>query len=115
VVKDDSEVVGVMSSRDAGGRMGFVLRQQSRVADLMTRTVATVSPDTTIRRVANLMQGHSIGCLPVVDGGRVVGILTVSDLLQLLGRGVERPARPVRRGLHHRVPHRKQKTASGMW
>jgi CBS domain-containing protein len=47
--------------------------------------------------------------VPVVDRGRLVGILTVSDLLELLGRGGDRPARPERHGLHHRVPHRKQK------
>jgi acetoin utilization protein AcuB len=109
-------VTGVLSDRDAGGRSGAGMRARSRVAELMTTSVVTVGPEETIRRSANLMRGRTIGCLPVVEGTRLVGIVTVSDLLQLLGRGVARPARPSRRGLHHRVPHRKGgKGAFGVW
>ena len=115
VVMADSGVTGVLSDRDAGGRSGASIRQRSRVSDLMTPSVVTVEPDTTIRKVANLMRGRTIGCMPVLDGKRLAGIVTVSDLLQILGRGVARPARPERRGLHHRVPHRKHKGAFGVW
>ena len=38
-----------------------------------------------------LMRGHGAGCLPVVENGRLVGIVTVSDLMELIGRGSERP------------------------
>jgi CBS domain-containing protein len=51
----------------------------------------------------------------VIDGKRLVGIVTVSDLLELLGRGIDRPAKPARRGLHHRAPHRKGKGDFGIW
>jgi CBS domain-containing protein len=115
VVVADSTVLGVLSSRDAGGRNGASIRTRARVGDLMTTAVVTVDPSTTIRRTANLLRGRTIGCVPVVDGSRLVGIVTVSDLLDVLGRGVARPARPTRRGLHHRVPHRKQKGAFGIW
>ena len=115
VVMDDSTVAGLLSDRDAGGRSGASLRARSRVGDVMTTPVVTVGPSMTIRQVANLMRGRTIGCVPVVEGKRLVGIVTVSDLLELLGRGVERPARPERRGLHHRVPHRKRKGAFGAW
>lgn len=115
VVMADSGVTGVLSDRDAGGRNGASVRARSRVSDLMTTSVVTVDADTTIRRIANLMRGRTIGCVAVVDGRRLVGILTVSDLLELLGRGVARPARPTRRGLHHRVPHRKRRGGSGVW
>jgi acetoin utilization protein AcuB len=116
VVTADSTVLGVLSNRDAGGRNGASIRSRSRVGDLMTTSVVTVDPNTTIRRTANLLRGRTIGCVPVVDGTRLVGIVTVSDLLELLGRGIARPARPTRRGLHHRVPHRKQKGgALGVW
>jgi CBS domain-containing membrane protein len=77
----------------------------------MTAPVLTVDSATTIRRTANLMRGRSIGCVPVVDAGRLVGIVTVSDLLALLGRS----SVPERRGLNHRVPHRKQRVGSGLW
>jgi CBS domain-containing protein len=80
----------------------------------MSTAVATVGPDETIRRVANLMRGRTIGCVPVLDKKeRLVGIVTVSDLLELLGRGIDRPLQPARRGLHHRTPHRKMRGASG--
>jgi acetoin utilization protein AcuB len=115
VVVDDSKVAGLLSDRDAGGRSGASLRARSRVGDVMTTPVVTVGPSTTIRKIANLMRGRTIGCVPVVDGKRLVGIVTVSDLLELVGRGVGRPARPERRGLHHRVPHRKRKGAFGAW
>jgi acetoin utilization protein AcuB len=115
VVVADSKVAGILSDRDAGGRNGGSIRAGVRVSDLMTSPVVTVEPDTTIRRIANLMRGRTIGCVPVVDRTRVVGIVTVSDLLEVLGRGVERPARPARRGLHHRAPHRKRNRAFGAW
>jgi acetoin utilization protein AcuB len=107
--------VGVLSARDAGGRNGAAIRAHSSVADLMTHSVVTVSPDETIRKVANLMRGRTIGCVPVVQGQRLQGIVTVSDLLALLGRGVDRPAQPARRVLHYRTPHRTHKRASGVW
>jgi len=115
VVMADSKVVGVLSARDAGGRKGTELRDRSSVADLMTSPAITVDHDTTIRRIANLMRGRTIGCVPVLKGTRLVGIVTVSDLLQLVGGGVGRAAEPPRHGLHHRVPHRKQKSSYGVW
>jgi predicted transcriptional regulator len=50
----------------------------------------------TVRQAATLMRGWSIGCLPVVDGQGLVGIVTVSDLLGLIARGEARV--PVRNG-----------------
>ena len=115
VVTDGAAVKGVLSQRDAGGRSGANIRAQHTVAELMTSSVVTVSPEDTVRRTANLMRGRTIGCLPVVDRKRLVGIVTVSDLLDLLGRGIDRPMPAQRRGLHHRVPHRKIKRAYGAW
>jgi CBS domain-containing protein len=76
----------------------------------MTRHTVTIDPQETVRRAANVMRGRTIGCLPVIRGGRLVGIVTVSDLLELLGRGIDRPAKAERRGLHYRRPHRKGKS-----
>lgn len=116
VVTRGADVVGVLSDRDAGGRDGAVLRSARTVADLMTERVLTVEPATTVRKAANLMRGRSIGCLVVTDHGRVKGIITVSDLLELIGRGVERPvAETTRRTLRHRAPHQKRHVAYGVW
>ncbi len=91
VVTQAGRIVGLLSARDVGGIKRARARGLHRVADLMTQRVVTISPTTPIRRAANVMRGHAIGCLVVVSGGRVVGIVTVADLLELMGRGLDRP------------------------
>ena len=116
VVSDGARVVGVLSDRDVGGRNGAPIRNNRIVSDLMTERVVTVSPTRTVRQAANLMRGRSIGCLVVSDRGRVAGIITVSDLLTLLGRGEERPTTTGKRWtLKHRAPHRKRSSSAGVW
>lgn len=115
VVMDRSEVVGVLSDRDAGSRAGTAVRAGRTVAELMTRHVVTMSPTQTVRQAANLMRGRTIGCVPIVDRGGLVGIVTVSDLLEVLGRGIDRPAKPARPSATHRAPHRRQTRASRAW
>lgn len=106
VAMSGSAVTGVLSARDLIG-VSANLRADSSVADLMTTSVVTAAPATTVRRIANMMRGRTIGCVPVVDGKRLVGIVTVSDLLELLGRGIDRPAKPARRRLDRQAPRRK--------
>jgi CBS domain-containing protein len=91
VVVASSGVIGILSDRDAGGRGGGSIRALSTVADLMTAPVVTIEPTATVRKVANLMRGRTIGCIPVMAGKRLVGIVTTSDLVGLLGQGVDRP------------------------
>jgi acetoin utilization protein AcuB len=114
VVTRNSDVVGILSDRDAGSGVGAGVRALHTVGDLMTSDVVTVRPNDTIRSVANVMRGRTIGCVPVIEGQRLVGIVTVSDLLRLLGRGIDRPAKPSRPAATHRVPHRKRQQA-GSW
>jgi acetoin utilization protein AcuB len=107
VVKSDSELVGVLSQRDLGVPDQYDFREKHRVAELMTTQVVTARPDMPVKQAANLMRGRKIGCLPVVQEGhrtRLVGIVTVSDLLELLGRGVDRPAQGQRVILKARGP-----------
>jgi acetoin utilization protein AcuB len=125
VVMEGKRVVGVLSDRDLGGRSGVAVRKGRTVAELMTRQVVVAEPSTTIRQAANLMRGRTIGCLPVLDDGRVVGIVTTTDILDQLGRGSTRPTvraeRRVRRAPsgHHelggvprvRVPARPEERA----
>ena len=114
VVTKGTEIVGILSERDTGSRLGAKARLGHPVADFMTSPVVTVGKTDTIRAVANLMRGRTIGCVPVVDGRRLVGIVTVSDLLEALGRGIDRPPKGTRRLATHRVAHRKQSRA-GAW
>jgi len=85
-------VVGVISERDLGGRGGARVRRNRSVRDLMSTPVTTVPPDTTLHRAANVMRSRLVGCLPVVDRGRILGIVTATDVLDELGRGSARPA-----------------------
>lgn len=116
VVTAGKRLVGVLSDRDAGGRAGAPVRAGKSVADLMTRGVVTVQARDTVVRAANLMHGRTIGCLPVVEKNKLVGIVTTSDLLEVIGAGGDRRPRAQRRGLSHRVPHKKQHHgADGTW
>jgi CBS domain-containing protein len=87
VVLRDKEVVGVLSRHDLGGPSGGSHRRMGRrVADLMKTDVVSATPGTDVRSAAALMRRNGIGCLPVIDRGRLVGLVTVSDLLGLLER-----------------------------
>ncbi|HWQ13849.1 MAG TPA: CBS domain-containing protein [Roseiflexaceae bacterium] len=54
------------------------------VAEAMTRAPATIGPEAPVLAAAELMLERKISGLPVVDGGRVVGVITESDLFRLL-------------------------------
>jgi acetoin utilization protein AcuB len=54
------------------------------VGKIMTPRPITVTPTTTISRAAQLMMEHKIGGLPVVENGKLVGILTESDIFRML-------------------------------
>jgi CBS domain-containing protein len=108
VVRDDgAALVGIVSSHDLGAPSEDEFRRSRRVVDVMSPHVVTAEPGMSIRQAANLMRGRSINCLPVVRPGRtprLVGIVTTSDLLEVLGHGVDRPVHPERRVLKRRAP-----------
>ncbi|HVO35498.1 MAG TPA: CBS domain-containing protein [Gemmatimonadales bacterium] len=56
------------------------------LADVMRREVLTVGPGESVQAAARLMRQHKYGCLPVVEDGRVVGIITEHDLLEVVER-----------------------------
>ena len=107
----DGRVHGVVSATDLGGRFGDPVRNGRRVADLMTEKVVVATPQTTVREAANLMRGHRVNCLPVFKGQTLAGIVTVGDLLELLGRGAEKPSpRSQRWVLKDRGPKHRRRT-----
>jgi CBS domain-containing protein len=57
------------------------------VGDVMTKSPITVDPDRDAREAAWLMLEHKIGALPVLKDGRLVGILTETDLLRAFAAG----------------------------
>lgn len=108
VVMNGRTVAGVISDRDLGGPRGSQLREGRQVRELMTPSVVAAAPATTVRQAANLMRGRSVGCLPIVENGALRGIVTVTDLLELIGKGAERPMATAQRAvMRGRGPRRK--------
>jgi CBS domain-containing protein len=75
VVDEDNHVIGVASDFDVIGRVGKV------VGEIMSRTVISVTEETTAEAVAHLFINERIRRVPVVANGRLVGIVSRSDLV----------------------------------
>jgi CBS domain-containing protein len=99
VVVSDRTVKGVVTTHQiAEARPDCAV-----VEDVMSKRVLLATPNLAVRKAANLLRGSAVAALPVVDRGHLVGIVTVADLLELVGRGSERPvARGKRWTLRHR-------------
>ena len=93
LVMEGDVLVGIVTDRDIKLNMPSpatslsvwelnYLVARMRVADVMTRAVITVDRDRDAREAARIMVTHKIGALPVVDGGRPIGIVTESDFLR---------------------------------
>jgi predicted transcriptional regulator len=82
LVLERAKVVGVISLRELIGKP-----LDATVGSVMLRNVMTVGPDSSTREVAAAMIGRGHGCVPVVENGRVAGIVTTTDLLRVLSRG----------------------------
>jgi acetoin utilization protein AcuB len=97
VVELDGRLVGILTDRDLRQAVlarCHALREADRdlqVQDVMTCGVVTVEPDAAVARAAALMYERRIGSVPVVEGGRLAGIVTERDLLRAVIR--ESPAR----------------------
>ena len=110
VVVDGRRIVGVLSERDARRARGVTTVEQ-----LMTKAVVTIEHDATVRKAANALRGRTIGCLPVTRGNRLVGIVTTSDLLDVIAGAQGRPSLVERHTLNYKTPHRRQRTGNGHW
>jgi CBS domain-containing membrane protein len=94
VLGEDGEVVGVLSQRDLlYGALAAVLGYGSSgrrklvsnvfVKEVMSPDPAVVAPDVPLAEAARIMSERKIGCLPVVEGQELVGILTEGDFVAL--------------------------------
>lgn len=94
-VIDHDKVVGIISLTDVLEakpsdattlsiyELNYLLAKLT-VAKIMTKQVMTVSPDTSIGDAARMMLDYKIGGLPVVDGEKLVGIITESDIFRMV-------------------------------
>ena len=70
-----------------------------RLRDIMTTDVVSVPPDATLREVAEVLAERQVSGAPVVDGGRVVGVITATDLVRFESpEAAPRPRRPAQGG-----------------
>jgi CBS domain-containing protein len=83
VVMDGERMAGIVSERDYTRKVALAGRssKDTRVAEIMTANVFVVSPSTRTRDCMALMREKRIRHLPVVDGGKVLGMLSIRDLL----------------------------------
>ena len=92
-VVEDGRLVGLLSERDLIGAAAttiFGLKQKRKSAllktvlikDVMKKRVISVKPDTPIKDAAHLMADKKIGCVPVIESGTLVGLLTTTDILR---------------------------------
>lgn len=80
-VVDGGHVVGILSDRDL--RMAMTGRpDETTVSDVLTEDPMTVPSAAPVEDAARLLVEHDVGCVPVVDDGELVGIVTASDLLR---------------------------------
>jgi CBS domain-containing protein len=100
-VLDDDEklLVGMISQRDLfrgalAAALGFGQHAKRKamdsllVKDVMITDVTTTTPDTSLIEAARVLAEKKIGCLPVLEGGRLVGILTEGDFVAMVARRV---------------------------
>lgn len=84
VVLEGDKLVGVMSERDYARKVVLAGRrpESTTVGEIMTRDVVTVGPDAKYRDCMLLMNKHRFRHMPVVDGGRVIRVISILDILR---------------------------------
>jgi CBS domain-containing protein len=94
-VLDEGRVVGVVSQRDLfrsalavalgyGERAQKLLLKTITVNRVMSEPAISIAPEATVTQATRVMLEHKIGCLPVVEGQTLVGIVTETDILRAM-------------------------------
>jgi CBS domain-containing protein len=83
MVMDGPQLAGVFSERDYTRKIALVGKssKETRVRDIMTANVITVSPKTGTRECMSLMSQKKIRHLPIVDGTQVLGMISIRDIM----------------------------------
>jgi acetoin utilization protein AcuB len=94
-VVDGKKLVGLVTNMDirkaeASPATSLEIRElhylldKLTVGEIMTRNVITISPDISVEEATTLLHDNKIGCLPVVEDGNLVGMLTENDVMEIL-------------------------------
>lgn len=83
MVMDKGKLVGILSERDYTRKIALLGKnsKETKVRDIMTSNVLVVTPQTRTRQCMAIMSEKKIRHLPVLDGGTVVGMLSIRDLM----------------------------------
>ncbi|KJE27720.1 CBS domain protein [Geobacillus kaustophilus] len=80
-IVDDGRLVGMITDRDIVVRgMAEKRPGSTAVTEVMSRDLVTLSPDDSVQKAADMMARHQIRRLPVIENGRLVGIISLGDL-----------------------------------
>jgi CBS domain-containing protein len=92
LVLDGEDMVGIVTERDVlkAVASGTAL-DQTRISEVMTQDPITVGPGTSLREAARVMADKWIRHLPVVDGGKLVGVISQRDLAGVLAGALNEP------------------------
>ena len=84
IVMDGAKLVGIMSERDYARKVILLNRgsRETKVAEIMTSTVLTVTEDHTMTDCMELMTEKRIRHLPVVRSGEVIGVISIGDVVR---------------------------------
>ena len=102
-ILENDRVVGILSDRDVARFAPSILVtltaqdynrvfEETPIAKVMSRNLISTTPDTQLSDAVNEFYTRKLGCLPVIDGGRLVGIITVTDMLRALHELIGNPA-----------------------
>jgi acetoin utilization protein AcuB len=110
LVTNEQRLVGIVTDRDirlnvaspatslSVWELNYLLARLT-VGEVMTKSVIVIDPSRDAREAARLMLDHKIGALPVLDGIRLVGIVTETDVVRAFAEGAPASAeRPVAAG-----------------
>ena len=84
VVVEDGRVCGIVSERDYARKIRLLERESrdTAVSEIMTPEVRTITEDQSVAECMELMTEYHIRHLPVVEGDRLVGIITIGDVVK---------------------------------
>jgi CBS domain-containing protein len=83
LILEGERLTGILTERDLLKAVAAGFTEEARVSEWMTRQPETVEPDESTDHAASLMIHGGFRHLPVVEGGRAIGILSIRDLMRV--------------------------------
>ncbi len=97
VLDDDDALVGIISERDLVRSLNGVIDMDiNRASDLMTRSLITSSPNVSSSELMTMMTTHKIRHIPIIKGRRLLGIVSIGDVVKRLLEKLEQETEQLR-------------------